>query len=285
MLALDIGGSFIKYALTGADGTLLPGTAGMAPSDAEGSYEDVLGALTGVIRACREKQAFSDACVSIAGPFDYERGVSLMQHKFKAIYQKSLTGPFEEAGVSVRFLHDSTAFILGAVQEQGFGRYAHPACVMLGTGLGFSFMRGGRVCVNERRTPALALWSRPWRGGIAEDAVSTRAIRGLYGTGATVKEIADLARAGDEKAADVFRQVGASLSDLMAEVLPGIGADSFMLGGQIAKAADLMDLRIGVPWTVTEHPEDAALRGVGVFAVRGKDACEALTPDPLGCGA
>ena len=55
-----------------------------------------------------------------------------------------------------------------------------------------------------------------------------------------------------------------------------------MLGGQIAKSADLFGLQLDVPWRVSQHLDDAALRGASAYAAQGRAACE-LTLDPTDC--
>lgn len=270
MLVLDIGGSFIKYGLADDAGNLIPGSAGQLPSDANGEYGHFLDVLRRVISVCGEKEKSQRASVSIPGPFDYAKGVSLMKHKFTALYGRSISGPFEEAGIPVSYLHDSTAFLLGeADTEDGDS----PCGIMLGTGLGFAMMRGGRVCVNESQTPAVSLWNMPWRDGIAEDYVSQRAILSLYGADMSVKQIAEAARAGDEKAKQTFRTVGANLSEMLRKLLPALGCTGLVLGGQIAKSADLFELDVPVAWRVSRHPEETALRGAACFAALGHDRC------------
>ncbi len=278
MLVLDMGGTYIKYALTDEHSRIIPGSAAQAPTDAEGSYEDFLRTLSGIISVAREKQNFTKACACIAGPFDFEGGISLMKHKFTAVYGKSLRPPFEQAGVEINFLHDSTAFILGEAFDGVLKGMDSPCCIMLGTGLGFAFMRGGKVCVNEKRTPAFTLWNMPWLGGIAEDFVSTRAIQGQYGEKLPIKVIADLARQGDTKALQAFKTVGERLSEILKDVVPRLGCDYLALGGQIAKSAELFHLDLPVPWRVSEHMDDAALRGVSYYAHNGQAACERV-PD------
>ena len=59
-------------------------------------------------------------------------------------------------------------------------------------------------------------------------------------------------------------------------------ASSFVLGGQIAKSADLFGLRLDVPWRVSQHLDDAALRGASAYAAQGRAACELLF-DPTDC--
>ena len=270
MLVLDIGGSFIKYGLSDEQGNLLAGSAGQIPSDANGEYGHFLEVLRRVIAINREKESFRKASVCIPGPFDYFTGTSKMQHKFTALYGKTISTPFEEAGIEVHYLHDSTAFLLGEAEpEDG----SSPCGIMLGTGLGFAMMRKGKICVNPTQTPALTLWNMPWKNGIAEDYVSQRALLSRYGEADSVKTIADAARNGDEKALRTFREVGQSLSEILSFLLPRLGCDGLVLGGQIAKSADLFDLQIPVPWRVCQHPEETALRGAGRYAALGHDQC------------
>ena len=282
MLVLDVGGTFVKYALTDDAGCLLGQTVGQTPSDAQGSYEAFLAVLTRIIEAAQAQQHVERACVCTPGPFDFEAGISLMRHKFPALYGKPLRAPFERAGIDVSFLHDSTAFMLGESRDGEAKGMTSPCCVMLGTGLGFAFMREGRVCVNEKRGPAFSLWNMPYRGGIAEDFVSTRAIQAAYGEALPVKAIADRARQGDARAAQAFAGAGFHLSALLGALIPRLGCDGFVLGGQIAKSADLFGLRLDVPWRVSQHLDDAALRGASAYAAQGRAACE-VTFDLTDC--
>ena len=273
MLVLDIGGTFIKYARADEKGCILEETVRQIPSEAA-SYEEFTEILSKVIADGERDEKVALACVSVPGPFDFEQGISLMQHKFRAIYQRSIRTPFEQAGIHVSFVHDSTAFMLGEATDGVLMEKKAPCCVMLGTGLGFAFMRDARVCVNEKRTPAFTLWNMPWKEGIAEDYVSTRAIQKLYGNNCPVREIADAARSGNRKALDAFQITGGHLSQILQTVLPKLGCDSLALGGQIAKSADLFRLELPVEWSVSRHLDDAALRGAAFFALHGSDCCE-----------
>ncbi len=275
MLVLDIGGSFIKLALTDENGRLLPGTVRQVPADASGSYEHFLSLLSGILQLDVKQQDPKRACVSIPGPFDYARGISHMRHKFTALFERSLLPPFEDAGVEVTFLHDSPAFLLGEA-EAAAG--TSPCGVMLGTGLGFAFMQHGRVCVDENQTPAVTLWNTPYRGGTAEDFISTRALVSAYGEDIPIREMADRARAGDGRATGAFRAMGEALSDLLGRVIPLLHCDSVVLGGQISRSHDLFCLQLPVPMTVSRMPAEAALRGAGRYALLGPASCVALCP-------
>ena len=113
ILVLDVGGSFLKYGVADEKGALLPGSVGEAPARADESPEKVYEAFEEVIRRARETAPLAGACACFPGPFDYTHGVFRMKHKFQALFGCSILPPFERAGLPVRFLHDSTAYILG----------------------------------------------------------------------------------------------------------------------------------------------------------------------------
>ena len=271
LLVLDIGGTFIKYGSADEKGDLIRETVRQIPSHAEEDAEAFFEALRTIIR--EQGGEAERACVSIAGPFDFDHGISLMQHKFASLFGLSLRAPFEESGLSVAFLHDSTAFMLGESLDGALKGVTNACCVMLGTGLGFAWMKDGKVCVNAEQSPAFSLWNQPYLDGIAEDYVSTRAIQRYFGGSLAVRQIADQARLGDARAIQAFRTAGEHLSVLMSIVIPCLGCEKFALGGQISKSADLLHLNLPIPWAVTAHPEDAALMGACRYAAFGRERC------------
>ena len=278
LLVLDVGGSFLKYGVADEKGALLPGSVGEAPARADESPEKVYEAFEEVIRRARETAPLAGACACFPGPFDYTHGVFRMKHKFQALFGCSILPPFERAGLPVRFLHDSTAYILGEVSDGTLRDAKDPCCVMLGTGLGYTMMKDGKVLIDESQTPALSLWCAPFREGIAEDYVSTRAIQAAYGQPLSVKDIAGLARQGDEKALQAFRKTGEALSELMGIIDRRFHPDKLALGGQIARSADLLHLNLSFPWEVSHHLDDAALRGAAYYALHSREECTAVLP-------
>lgn len=278
ILVLDVGGSFLKYGVADEKGALLPGSVGEAPARADESPEKVYEAFEEAIRRARETAPLAGACACFPGPFDYTHGVFRMKHKFQALFGCSILPPFERAGLPVRFLHDSTAYILGEVSDGTLRDAKDPCCVMLGTGLGYTMMKDGKVLIDESQTPALSLWCAPFREGIAEDYVSTRAIQAAYGQPLSVKDIAGLARQGDEKALQAFRKTGEALSELMGIIDRRFHPDKLALGGQIARSADLLHLNLSFPWEVSHHLDDAALRGAAYYALHSREECTAVLP-------
>ncbi|MBQ8137466.1 MAG: ROK family protein [Clostridia bacterium] len=271
ILVMDVGGTKIKYGAARDDGTLLPETVEQADSHADESADAVLSALRQIIRGAQAKYAPKRACVCMPGPFDYVLGVSHMRHKFASIEGVSLKGVFEDAGLRVDFVHDSTAFILGERSAEKMRDAETACCVMLGTGLGFAMLRGGYVLEKVDHRPAFTLWNAPYLDGICEDYVSTRAIQKHYGEPLPVKTIADAARGCDRRASDSFLRVGEHLGAILGLVQARFHPDLCALGGQISAAADLMDIHSPIPLYQVSSPALTALRGAAVYASLGRE--------------
>lgn len=81
-----------------------------------------------------------------------------------------------------------------------------------------------------------------------------------------MRALAERARGGDARAREVFRRMGEALGQVLTRYLPA-GTDGVVLGGQIARSAELF-----LPWargpaavTMARHIGSAALRGAAVF--------------------
>ncbi len=264
ILALDAGGTSIKAGVLRGEEILAERSF---PFDGE-EKERMLAVFR---QALSWGGAYRPACLGVAcpGPFDFARGVSHMRHKWRGLMDVPLPPVFQQAlpGVPQRFLHDSTAFLLGEAWQGAAREMRSPAGVMLGTGFGFAVMADRRVLVDANGTPAVVVWNAPLGEGTVEDYVSRRALRDAYGPQAPdVRELAELARQGDERAQDVFRRMGERLGEALTRYLPR-GTDGVVLGGQIARSAELFLpwARTPVPVTVARHIGSAALRGAAVF--------------------
>lgn len=274
MIALDVGGTFIKYACF-VDGRMESASCGQFPINEKGSREEILDPIRNFLLGQR-----ADAvCISIPGPMDYPTGTSRMRHKFVSLLGFPMKACFQEAlpGVSVDFVHDGVAFLAGALALGEGGQAKRPAGVMLGTGLGFAMAEEGRILINEVNTPCPPLWNMPYREGIAEDYVSGRAIRAFYaresGQTADVREIAQMARDGNALAARVLWEAGRALGEMMQRRKEQLGIDLVILGGQISKAADVLlpaaRQETDVDFHVTAYPDRAALYGAYAYSVKG----------------
>ena len=248
VLALDVGGSAVKSGLVSGDGRIVD----LAPAaiDSSAPAPALVRALARVL-AAGLRAAETRVCgvgVAIPGPFDYVRGVSLMTHKFAALKDvhlgESLRAALPEtAGLPFRFMHDANAFLAGEMWR-GAGRGLRRCLgVTLGTGIGVSCRTDGEFLVNALGSPApeVSVWSRPYKDGTVEDAVSTRGLVGRYrlvrpeypaGDGA--KGIADAARRGDPEAARIFAGLGEDLAAVLLPVCERFFPERIIFGGRIA---------------------------------------------------
>ena len=222
-LLLDVGGTFIKC----SDGRCIP-----VPS--AGTRDAIAAALRQAIGSQ------SKIAVAIPGPFDYEKGIFLMRHKFAAVYGESfrvLADLPEDADVI--FCHDVIAALLGCEGD-------NEALVTIGTGLGFAHKEKGRVQVGPTGSPARAIYNLPWGDGILEDAVSARGLRNAYArlTGRTdlsAAQIAGLADTGDEPAQEVYSTLGETLGTALAPLLEELRVGTLLLAGQISRSLHLFE--------------------------------------------
>lgn len=251
ILAVDAGGTILKAALVLHDGHLADGSAYRVPVDSNGSLEKIrqayinLAAL-GKAQADRRGLTMDGIGVCIPGPFDYQEGFCLMTHKYQAIFKVPMRPWFEAAAgpLPVRFVHDSTAYLLGETWGGQYAAYQKICSVLIGTGLGFASLLDGRIFSNPQGGPGISIYARPYRDGTAEDYVSRRGILARYRrqnpeSTLDVHEIAALARKGDGPAATVFKDTGIFLAEILHDILRDHHVEVLLLGGQISKSADL----------------------------------------------
>ena len=229
---LDVGGTFIKC----ADGRQVP-----IPSD--GSREAIAAALADAIGP---SEGLKGVGIAIPGPFDYDRGIFLMKHKFPAVYGCSFRNLARlPEHVELRCHHDVNAMLLGAIHSLRLEK-GNTALVTLGTGLGFAYAVDGAVQYNEMGSPARSLWNLPLEGGgILEDEISARGIRAAYVrlTGndkLSVHAIARRAYGGEVPALKVFSDLGDRLGEVLEGIACELDIDTLLVGGQIAKSLSLM---------------------------------------------
>lgn len=262
ILALDIGGTFIKSAVF-RHGRMLRKPP-QVPSCSAGTREEIASAIR---TAVGQAGAFDRIAVSIPGPFDYASGKFLMTHKFAAV-KDSYFAEFS-GGAPACFIHDANAFLLGELRHGAGCGFRRAGAVTLGTGLGAAFAVEGELQVNPSGAPAeaVSLWNRPYRDGIAEDYVSARALLRDF-PGMDGKMLAEAAAAGDEAARQAWKEYGADLYRLLGGWKARLEPEVIIVGGQLRKG-----LAFGAPAPAelklrfSELGEDAALYGAYEAAI------------------
>jgi glucokinase len=279
VLVFDVGGSHVAAAVCFANGYLLGPVVSVAHPEQETSdaFVSALHALG--VEASTGFENVMGAALAFPGPFDFEAGVSQMRHKLPYLYgvdlRRELALRFGWEPGQVRFLHDSAAFLLGEIGAGAARGMARVVGITLGTGIGSAFAVDGRIVTEGPGVPAGGeLWDLPYEGGIIEDSVSTRGIRGGYkrrtGVAPEVAEIA-AAAASDPAAAEAFAEFGRHLGTALRGALAVFAPEVIVLGGGISRSPHLFlpaaqrELDgLHVELRVSELLDDAPLVGAGV---------------------
>lgn len=273
ILALDIGGTAVKYGIFNNKETLF-GQFSVKQSDGS---ENIPMSLCSFAKEHKPDVI----AVSTPGPFDFETGTGLMTHKLPSIYNVSLKDKLKEVlpNTNSFFIHDSTAFAIGVLKEKPELYDKKIATVMLGTGLGYTVIDKGKVLLNKKQTPLHSLWNRKFLDGIAEDYVSTKALlanSNNYGIEAdNVKTIADMAKKGNKELIEIFYNYGKHLGMCIQEVRSIDSFSDLVIGGQISKSWDLIkkgfENECCVEYSMIDDPTTCALFGLYECAIQGKE--------------
>jgi glucokinase len=289
VLVYDVGGSHVAGAICRDRGLVARHSI---PIDSGGTAHDFYWAIEQLTSAILEEagvrfDAISGMCFAFPGPFDYKGGISLLEHKFAALHGLSIRHAMaQRLGLepeTIYFLNDADAFLLGELSMMPEVSSGNVMGITLGTGVGSAFaVRGHIVRSGKGVPPGGEIWDYPWRGGVVEDAISTRAIQALYqnktGQQTSVREIAERCPE-DRDAVAVFQEFGRTLGDVLKRVTRDFVPNLIILGGAISRSADLFlpaaETRFpDVPLQVSTLFEEAALFGAAAFWKRKN-----LTPE------
>ncbi len=248
-IGADIGGSHISTAAIDlTDASIVRSSICRSAVNAQGNAESILSSWTEAVRTSIisvGKDSVKGVGLAMPGPFDYSAGISLIndtsQNKFLSLYQvnikEALAKRLELDAANILFKNDAECFLLGEVFGGAAKGSKRSIGVTLGTGFGSAFMFDGR-------SEDANLWCAPFRGGIAEDSISTRWFINRWKelTGQTpaggVKELADAA-ANNPQAKAVFEEFGETLREFLIPLTVKHRADTLVIGGNIALSWDL----------------------------------------------
>ena len=273
ILTLDIGGTAVKYGLF-QDNNIKFGQFPVKDTDGNENIPESICSFS--------KEHMPEViAISTPGPFDFETGTSLMTHKLLSMHNVCLKDKLQKTvpSAKVLFVHDSTAFAIGVLSEYPELKEKDIAVIMLGTGLGYSFLEKGKALLNKNQTPLHPLWNRPFKDGTSEDYVSTRVLISeaeKFGFGAdNVRDISIAARNGDEKLLKVFYYYGKNLGLCVMNAQEKDDFSEVVIGGQISRSWDLMkdgfESECRISYRIVENPERCALYGLSACAENGKE--------------
>jgi glucokinase len=279
ILVFDVGGSHIAASLFNPRSMALT-TLHTLPVLETGGTVEFFAAFESLAQTMLPASApRSGVAIAIPNPFDYDRGVSYMQHKYRKLYGNDLRQGLAERlncePARVHFLNDAAAFLIGELCQGAAVGVSRAIGIALGTGVGSAFAVDGKIVVTGRGVPPSGeIWNLPYRNSIVENFISTLAIQRLYkeltGFRAEVREIARLA-SEQRLARQTFEYFGSELGKVLREICVAFAPERIIFGGGISHAAhfflpaaqkELADLSIQL--RVSDLFERAPLIGAGI---------------------
>lgn len=249
---LEVGGTHVTAAWVDRDGGQVSAWHRTSLA-AEGSAAELLDGLAAAA-ATLDAPGGTRWALAVPGPFDYAAGVAHYTGvgKFEGLtgvdVRAELVARFPDPPGSITFVNDASAFLIGEWLIGTARGAVRCAAVTLGTGVGSAFLDRGRVVEGGPDVPPDGeVHLLGHAGKPLEDWVSRRAIRRSYAERARraddtdVREIAALARAGDEAASAAFAGAFSILGQVLAPWLERFAIDQLVIGGSIAGAWDLIE--------------------------------------------
>lgn len=292
ILGIDIGGSHISSALIkcGMDAAIIEGSfIRKKINSISRSREMILSQWVNTIGTSLGKlngNVLHGIGIAMPGPFDYKSGISLIKgvNKYNSLYGINIKEVLKnqldaDYDLPIIFENDASCFGLGEClsgQARGFRKVI---AITLGTGLGASFIEGNKVLHNREGVPkGGCLYNVPFKGGIAEDYISSRWVmetyKSLTGESLTVKEISVISEVNNE-VKNIFLRLSENIAELLTPWIKSFQADCLVIGGGIAQSSNVfLSLKkslqdksgISIPIRISDKMELSAIAGAaGLF--------------------
>ena len=248
-IGVDIGGSHVSAALVDAQSGAFAGDMQEANVNCAGTSEEILHDWKETVRRVllrHETVDISGIGIAMPGPFDYRKGISLIEgvQKYDALFGINVRESLRELSMPSVFINDASAFALGEYFAGAARGCSRALIITLGTGFGSTFLKNGELQLTASdETPENGyLYNIPFRDSIADDYFSTRWFvkRWQEKTGITVdgvKEIARQASENNKDALELFEEFADNLSQFLYLWIIKFQPETLVIGGNIAKAS------------------------------------------------
>lgn len=253
LLCLDVGGTELKGAPVDR-GTLLAPLQHFPARSGE-DRETLLDHFAAVFReldaAAGHPPVLGGLRLAFPGPFDYEKGICLLQglDKYDALYEVDLRSELYArlrdrlaSPQDIRFINDVAAFALGEIHYGSAAGSERSVSVCIGTGCGSAFGLGSALA--PEGTPNVPaggyIYPAPFLDSCIDDHISKRGLMALCARrlGEPLEGAALAARCeqGDPAALACFAEFGARLAEALAPFLQAYRPQCLCLGGQITRS-------------------------------------------------
>jgi glucokinase len=242
-IGVDIGGSHITAAhIDAADFKIVKGSivrervASMEGADV--IIKAWVDALKPLIISSEEETIHIG--IAMPGPFDYEKGISLMKgtKKYDSLYELNVLEILaEKLGIPeshILFRNDAESFLHGELASGAVAGEKRALGITLGTGLGSASNCQGKTVDSDRAFI-------PFKDSIAEEYISTRWFSNRYKelTGDDIKNVESLLDSDDQGIKDqIFEEFGQNLATFLNDFIEEEQPDVVVIGGNIAKTWD-----------------------------------------------
>lgn len=242
---IDIGGTHITVCKVDlATKEILESSRVRLDINTHESKEDIIQSWAKAIKGCSflDDGKIGKLGIAMPGPFDYEKGISLITglNKYESIYgfnvKELLAEELYIPVTDIRMMNDATAFLLGEWKAGSGKGFENIVGLTLGTGL------GSANCFNNILEDG-DLWQMPFADSRAEDLLCARWFINeyktrTYNTVANVKELS-LMVADDIVAAQLFKEFGNTLGEVLVKRYSGNFPNHIIIGGNIAGSWNL----------------------------------------------
>ena len=272
----DVGGTGIKYGTLNKKGVLISPISDL-PSPSRKGKEEVFSFFSQIIE---KEENVKGIGMAWPGPFDYEKGVSLMDGlgKYQSIYgldvAENINKRLKRDDMKYVFLHDVAAFLTGYARESDIENERIIA-LLIGTGAGSSFYTEAKCVGKEYKGVPENGWiyNIPFRGETIEDWVSSKGIKRLsekyFNTSIDGKTLFHMAESGDERAIALWLEFGDVIKEAMIPFILQFKPDRVVFGGKISQAWKYFSPRMkeeleksGTKLSVTEETSRYVLSGL-----------------------
>lgn len=266
IIALDVGGSYIKSVVLNECCEILHDTLEIFPSKSHESKDIILNHLAAIIKNQFEKVNSDQVKLkgvgfAFPGPFDYEKGISYIKgvDKFDHLYGVNLREELKSGlhkdkdmlskmddGFVIAFDNDANLFALGEYKS-GKGKHHQKAIFLtIGTGAGSAFIEHGELVKSGNRVPENGwIYQEPFGDSVVDDYISKRGVLkiaeelGIEVIDGEVKTLAEMANDGNPKAREVFAHFGRNIGKALNPYIKSFNPNAVILGGQISKSIEL----------------------------------------------